>query len=42
MQREAQVDASLSYVEEKMVATGLDVMRYAKYRVRFESFKTGR
>jgi hypothetical protein len=25
-----------------MVATGLDVMRYAKYKVRFESSKTGR
>lgn len=42
MQREAQVDASLSQTEEKMVETGLDVMRYAKYKVRFESSKTGR
>jgi hypothetical protein len=42
MQQEAHVDASLSQVEEKMVATGLDVMRYAKYKVRFESSKTGR
>jgi hypothetical protein len=42
MQREAQVDASLSQTEEKMVATGLDVMRYAKYKVLFESSKTGR
>lgn len=25
-----------------MVATGLDVIRYAKYKVRFESSKTGR
>ena len=42
LQREALVDASLSQVEEKMVETGLDVMRYAKYKVRFESSKTGR
>ena len=42
MQQEAHVDASLSQVEEKMVATGLDVMRYAKYKVRFENSKTGR
>ncbi|KAH7378884.1 hypothetical protein BKA64DRAFT_648308 [Cadophora sp. MPI-SDFR-AT-0126] len=42
MQREAQVDASLSQVEEKMVATVLDGMRHAEYRVRFESSKTGR
>jgi hypothetical protein len=42
MQREAQVDASLLYSKEKIVATGLNVIRYAKYRVRFESSKTSR
>jgi DNA repair exonuclease SbcCD ATPase subunit len=42
MQREALVDASLSQVEEKVVETGLDVMRYAKYKVRIENSKTGR
>jgi chromosome segregation ATPase len=42
MQQEAHVDASLSQVEERMVETGLGVMRYAKYKVRFESSQTGR
>ena len=42
MQREAQVNASLSQTEEKIVETGLDVIRYTKYKVRFESSKTGR
>ncbi|KAI4264666.1 MAG: hypothetical protein L6R42_000235, partial [Xanthoria sp. 1 TBL-2021] len=42
MQREAQVDASLSQVEEKMVETELEAMSYAQYKVRFESSKTGR
>jgi 23S rRNA pseudoU1915 N3-methylase RlmH len=34
IQQEAQVDASLSQTKEKMVKTGLDIMRYAKYKVR--------
>jgi hypothetical protein len=42
MQQEAYVNASLLQVKEKMVAAGLDVMRYTKYKVRFESSKTGR
>ena len=42
MQWEAQVDASLSQVEEKMVETELDTMRYAWCKVRFESSKIGR
>ena len=42
MQQEAYVDASLLQVEEKMVITGLDIIRYTKYRVCFESSKTGR
>ena len=41
LQREALIDTSLLQIEEKMVETRLDVMRYAKYKVRFEIFKTG-
>lgn len=42
LQQEPLFDASLLQVEKKMVETGLDVMRYAKYKVQFESSKTGR
>jgi len=41
LQREALVDASLLQTEEEMVETGLNVIRYTKYKVRFEISKTG-
>ena len=42
LQQEVLVNASLLQVKEKMVKTGLDVIRYTKYKVHFKSSKTGR